>query len=68
MQLEEYCHRKLQEMQAVHARFKEVLQKKEETHAITRAQLQAAQTEIEHFEALFEQQRCQLLQLTGSEN
>lgn len=68
MQLEVYCDRKLQEMQAVHARFKEVLQKKEETHAITRAQLQGAHTKIRHFEALFEQQRSQLLQLTGSDN
>ena len=64
VQLEEYSQRKLEEMQAVHARFKEVLQKKDDSHASTRQQLQEALKQIEHYELLFAQQRMQLLQLT----
>lgn len=67
VQLEEYSQRKLEEMQAVHARFKEVLQKKDESHATTRHQLQEALKQSEHYEFLFAAQRRQLLQLTASQ-
>lgn len=67
MQLEEYSQRKLEEMQAVHARFKEVLQKKDESHASTRQQLQEALQHSQHYELLFAQQRLQLLQLTAAQ-
>ena len=67
MQLEEYSQRKLEEMQAVHARFKQVLQKKDESHANTRQQLQEALKQSEQYELLFAEQRRQLLQLTGSQ-
>lgn len=67
MQLEEYSQRKLEEMQAVHARFKDVLQKKDESHASTRQQLQEALKQSEHYERLFMQQRMQLFQLTAAQ-
>lgn len=67
MQLEEYSQRKLEEMQAVHARFKEVLQKKDESLASTRQQLQEALKQSEHYERLFMQQRMQLFQLTAAQ-
>ena len=66
VQLEEYSQQKLEEMQAVHARFKEVLKKKDESHANTRRQLQEALEQSEHNELLFAQQRIQLLQLTAA--
>lgn len=66
VQLEEYSQRKLEEMQAVHARFKQVLQKKDESHASTRHQLQEALKQSEHYEGLFMQQRMQLFQLTAA--
>jgi len=66
VQLTGYSQKKLQELNTVHTRFKEVLQKKHEGHAVTQMQLQDAQRQARHYEALFEQQRTQLLQLTGS--
>lgn len=66
-QLAEYSQRKLQEMQAVHNRFKEVLQKKDDSHASTRQQLQEALKQAQHYEVLFAQQRMQLMQLTASQ-
>ena len=67
VQLEEYSQRKLEEIQAVHARFKEVLRKKDESHVNTRQQLQEALRQSEHYEVLFAQQRIQLLQLTAAQ-
>ncbi len=52
-------------MHAVHVRFREVLQKKEDAHTVLKTQLQDAQGQIQHLQSLFEQQRCQLLQLTS---
>lgn len=54
-------------MQAVHTRFREVLQKKDDCHAHTRQQLQEALKQAEHYERLFAQQRMQFLQLTASQ-
>ncbi len=65
VQVADYSQRKLQEMNAVHVRFREVLQKKEDAHAVLRTQLQDAQGQIQHLQSLFEQQRCQLMQLTS---
>ena len=67
VQLEEYSQRKLEEMQAVHTRFKKVLQKKDDSHANIRQQLQEAQKQAECYETLFAQQRIHLLQLTASQ-
>lgn len=67
VQLVAYSQRNLQEMQDVHVRFKQVLHKKDESHAVTRAQLQEAQRQASHYEALFGQQRTQLLNLTSSD-
>lgn len=65
VQVAEYSQRKLQEMNAVHVRFRQVLQKKEDAQAVLITQLQDAQGQIQHLQSLFEQQRCQLLQLTS---
>ena len=65
LQLAEYSKRKLEEMHAVHRRFQEVLQKKDDSHVNTKQKLKEAQKHAEHFELLFEQQRIQLLQLTA---
>ena len=56
----------MQELQAVQARFQRVLVRKDESHANTKAQLQAALSRAERSEAMLEQQRQLLLQLTGS--
>ena len=66
LQLLDSRHRKLQEMEVVQARFHTVLEKKDESHANLKAQLQAALCRAERSEAMFEQQRQLLLQLTGS--
>ena len=65
LQLAEYSERKLEEMRAVHKRFQEVLQKKDDSHANTKQKLKEAQSQAERYELLFEQQRGQLLQLTA---
>ena len=67
MQLAEYRHRKLQEMQALHLRFKQVLQTKEESHAATRAQLEAAQQQAKQYQTLLSNSVFSLSQLTASE-
>ena len=67
LQVTEYSQRKLEEMQAVHTRFKEVLQKKDNSHSCTKQQLKEATKHGKHYELLFEQQRLQLLQLSASQ-
>ena len=67
MQLAEYSQQKLQDMQAVHTRFKEVLQKKDRSHADTRQQLKEALKQAEHYERLFAEQRMHFLQLTSQD-
>ena len=65
LQLAEAGQQQLQKMDVLHSRFRQVLQKKDESHAAMKAQLQQARLEAEQSASLLEQQRAILLQLTA---
>lgn len=63
--LAEARQQQLQEVDVLHSRFRQVVQKKDESHAAMKAQLQQALMEAQQSASLLEQQRAMLLQLTA---
>lgn len=66
LQMAEHSQRKLQEMDAVHERFKLVVQKKDKGHAALLAQFKEVQQQCIEYEVLLQQQQAQFTKLTGS--
>ena len=65
LQMAEHSQQKLQEMDAVHERFKLVVHKKDKGHAVLLAQLQKSQQQCAEYEVLLQQQQAQFKALAG---
>lgn len=66
LQVAEQSKRKLQEMNAVHDRFKQIVQKKDASHYALLEQLREMQLQCSGYEAVLQQQQLQMRQLVGS--
>lgn len=64
MQVAEDRQQRLQEMDAVHRRFQQILQKKDDSCSALKVQLQEAQALVQQREAIIQQQRGLFLQLS----
>ena len=66
LQIADHSQRKLQEMNAVHERFKEIVQKKDARHSTTLTHLTALQLQCSKYEEVLQQQQAHLQRLAGS--
>lgn len=66
LQVAEHSKRKLVEMEAVHERFKQVVQKKDASHQALLAQLRDMQLQCSRYEEVLQQQQLHMEQLVGS--
>ena len=62
----EHSQRKLQEMNAVHERFKQVVQKKDASHSALLAHVNELRLQCKRYEEVLQQQQAHLQQLAGS--